>query len=185
MVTIDDVLYVSFNSCVYETEQHHYGFVGGRQLKLVEDLLKSVGDNIIARVATFHHHLHPFPEMLDQDREAEEVWMDLSTVRDAGLVERRLEKLGFDLVLHGHKHKAQLRETLVRDQNERLTDARRLIVCGAASTGVNGLELGGEPNHYEVIEMLSRREPGVDFLRVQWRELPLVSAPIGPPAYGG
>jgi hypothetical protein len=42
------------------------------------------------------------------------------TIRDAGLVERRLEKLGFDLVLHGHKHKPQLRETLVHALHVRI-----------------------------------------------------------------
>jgi tetratricopeptide (TPR) repeat protein/calcineurin-like phosphoesterase family protein len=172
---VQNATIASLNSCVYETQQDHYGFVGGRQLQHLEGLLARTPVDAVARVAVLHHHLHPFPESLDVKRASDTVWMDLSTVRDAGLVERRLEKLNFDLVLHGHKHKAQIRETLVRDKNEHLVNARRLIVCGAGSTGVDGSELGGEPNHYEVIEIVGARQSDVDFVRVAWRELSLVA----------
>jgi 3',5'-cyclic AMP phosphodiesterase CpdA len=175
--TVPGLALVGLNSCVYETNQDHYGFVGGAQLDLVEELLEEDGQGRNAvRVAVMHHHLHPFPEPLASGRAEEQMWQDMSTIRDAGLSERRLERLGFDLVLHGHKHQAQLRETLVRGRNE-ASGTNRLIVCGAGSTGVNALELGhNESNHYEVIEILrSPRRAGADFLRIEWRELALRS----------
>jgi hypothetical protein len=105
----------------------------------------------------------------------QEVWLDVSTIRDAGHVERYLEKMGFDLVLHGHKHKPQMRETLVRDPDPTLLKAepRRLIVCGAGSVSCTELE-HNESNHYEVLEIrqIPRRE-GAEFLRVEWRVLPV------------
>ena len=124
------------------------------------------------RVALVHHHLLPFPESLT-DRPGENVWVDLSTIRDAGFVERSLERLGFDLVLHGHKHKAQLRETLVQDSDPSKDQLRRLIVAGAGTASCTELE-SNVPNHYEVIEVRSiPRRIGAEFLRVEWRTLPV------------
>jgi len=167
---------VGLNSCVYETSQDHYGFVGGRQMDIASDLIEEVGTTERdLRIAVMHHHLHPFPEPMTRSSESQ-VWMDVSTIRDAGLVERRLERLGFDMVLHGHKHKPQLRETLVRDRSEPKAGAARLIVCGAGSTGVNAKELEHNySNHYEVIEVLRQpRVRGTDFLSIEWRELSLI-----------
>jgi hypothetical protein len=106
-------------------------------------------------------------------RDNQEVWIDVSTIRDAGHVEQYLKKLDFDLVLHGHKHKAQLRETLIRDDAAFREGVRPLIVCGAGSVSCMELE-HAEPNHYEVIEIQRLpRSPGVEFLQVDWRTLPI------------
>ncbi len=172
----EQIVVVGLNSCVYETQQDHFGFVGGNQLKLVDDWFNK--HNVTAfdaavRVAVVHHHLHPFPEALTEQRGPQEVWQDLSTVRDAGLVERALERRGFDLVLHGHKHHAQLRETLIRQQFESHRALSRLIVCGCGSTGVARSELEhGDGNHYQVIELLRLpRKSSAAFVKVYWREL--------------
>jgi tetratricopeptide (TPR) repeat protein len=103
-VRIGPVVIVGMNSCVYETDQNHYGFVGGRQLEVVDALLAPHREQTSVRVAVFHHHLHPYPEPIEE-RTPGEPTLDLSTIRDAGIVERNLERLGFDIVLHGHKHK--------------------------------------------------------------------------------
>jgi hypothetical protein len=127
-------------------------------------------------MAVLHHHLHPFPELIEAREAKEEIYIDVSTIRDAGLVERQLEAMRFDLVLHGHKHKPQLRETLVRDRYvESGHEARPLIVCGAGSTGVCEKELEhSQANHYGIVEILRQpREPGADFVRVDWSELTL------------
>ena len=173
--TAPGVTLVGLNSCVYENDQDHYGFVGGAQLELVEELLDRCEDTESVRIAVMHHHVHPFPEPLSAGKADEKIWQDLSTIRDAGLVERRLEKLRFDVVLHGHKHQPLLRETLVRGRNEAAGIPGRLIVCGAGSTGVNASELGhNDSNHYEVIELLrAPRRSGAEFLLVEWRELAL------------
>ncbi|MEP7299450.1 MAG: metallophosphoesterase, partial [Burkholderiales bacterium] len=174
----DGLLIAGLNSCVYETEQHHYGFVGGRQLAKLKTLIEEAGGSAgDVRVAVLHHHLHPFPEPVPpRNKNSDEVWQDMSTIRDAGLVERNLEKAGFDLVLHGHKHKAQLRETLVHEQNVSKSLPPRLFVCGAGSAGVNGTELEHSvANHFAVIEFLQvPRRPGAEFIAVEWREIALL-----------
>jgi hypothetical protein len=123
-----------------------------------------------------HHHLHPFPESYDA-REAK-TWADVSLVRDSGLVERWIEEDSFSIVMHGHKHKPQLRETIIRGHRDvRVDDGRPLIVCGAGSAGVDSRELEHHVgNHFEIIELLRvPRTPGADFLRVTWSELSLDS----------
>lgn len=172
----EQVVIVGLNSCVYETQQDHFGFVGGRQLKLIDDWFNEHNVSAFAeavRVAVVHHHLHPFPETLTEQRGPSEVWQDLSTIRDAGLVERALERRGFDLALYGHKHHAQLRETLIRQQFEPHRAVSRLIVCGCGSTGVARSELEqGDGNHYQVIELLRLpRKASTAFVKIHWREL--------------
>ena len=49
--TINDILFVSMNSCVYETDQDHYGFVGGQQLRSINNLLERSPATPIARIA--------------------------------------------------------------------------------------------------------------------------------------
>lgn len=171
----DGLSVAGLNSCVYETEQHHYGFVGGKQLDNLKRLLdQSAGAASDLRVAVLHHHLHPFPEPI-LSRTDPEIWMDLSTIRDAGLVERRLEKLGFDLVLHGHKHKPQLRETLVHEQAVSKALPPRMFVCGAGSAGVDASELEhATSNHYAMLELLRLpRAGGAEFLAIEWHEIAL------------
>ena len=166
---------VGLNSCIYENEQHHYGFIGGKQIRMIENTLDDVyPQNECIRVALLHHHLHPFPEPI-QIRNNSEIWPDLSTIRDAGITERRLEKMGFDVILHGHKHKPQTRETAIRDKSDGSKYSSKLIVCGAGSTGVNATELEHDVmNQYEVIEFLRcPRKIGTDFLQIEWRELAL------------
>jgi 3',5'-cyclic AMP phosphodiesterase CpdA len=172
----DPYVIVGMNSCVYETDQNHYGFIGGRQLEIVDELLASNCDRTLVRVAVFHHHLHPYPEPIEE-RAAGEPALDMSTLRDGGIVERNLERLGFDIVLHGHKHKPQIRETRIRNRNERggVRRTSPLIVCGAGSIGVDRLELEhGQANQYAVLELQrSVRAEGVSFLRIESRELSL------------
>lgn len=167
------LLIVGLNSCVYESEQHHYGFVGERQLRNLREAMAQleVPANAV-RVALIHHHLHPFPELL-KEREGQEIWVDVSTIRDAGFVERSLERSGFDLVLHGHKHKAQLRETIVRETDPSKGQMPRMIVSGAGSASCVELE-PNVPNHYEVIELRAiPRVVGAEFLKIEWRILPV------------
>ncbi len=167
------ITFIGLNSCVFEDHQHHYGFIGLKQLRRVSELLDDLAGDAI-RAAVMHHHLLPYPEPLTPARRAEEVLLDMSTVRDAGIVEQRLSRLGFSLVLHGHKHKPQLRETSVRQRPEGSAFAgRSLIVSGCGSTGVAEQELEhNQSNHFAIIKLLrDRRERGADFLRVEWREM--------------
>lgn len=172
------LLVCGLNSCVFENEQHHFGYVGQRQLRQLQrrliDLDPAAG---VLRVALIHHHLHPFPEYL-VTRNADQVWLDLSTVRDAGVLERELEQLGFDLVLHGHKHKPQTRETRVRQVGPLKREHPPLVVCGAGSAGSTELA-HADANQYEVIEITRiPREKNVEFARLEWRVLPLEAGAV-------
>ena len=168
------ILFASFNSCVYESEQHHYGFISLQQQKKMRALIEkaSVDDGGL-RVAIVHHHIHPHPDA-GEFRDLGGHWVDMSTICDAGLFERFLERLSFDVVLHGHKHQAQLRETVVKDRGSPET-VKPLVVCGAGSCGVSSSELAHSTgNHYQVVEVkASPRRPGAEFLRVEWREISL------------
>lgn len=169
----ENLTIVGLNSCVFEDHQHHYGFVGLKQLNKVSELLPEAAGNDI-RIAVMHHHLHPYPEALGAALVGSDVIADMSTVRDAGIVEQRLARLGFSVLLHGHKHKPQLRETIVRNRQENSPyAARSLMISGCGSTGVAEHELEhNQSNHYAIVKLLrAKREPGVDFARVEWREL--------------
>lgn len=168
-----NITIAGLNSCVYETVQNHYGFIGGRQIRILEDMLeKNSLLNEGIRIAVFHHHLHPFPEFIEQPKGTES-WIDLSVVRDAGIVERQLQKLGFDIILHGHKHKPQIRETSIRGSGSLNKYSSKIIVCGVGSAGVSPIELEHNiSNHYQVIEVLRNpRKLGTNFLKVEWRIL--------------
>jgi 3',5'-cyclic AMP phosphodiesterase CpdA len=167
------LLVCGLNTCVLEDEQHHYGYVGQRQQKALRRQLTELDlPPDLVRVAVMHHHLHPYPEFL-QARTDQEVFIDLSIVRDAGVLERELEQLGFDLVLHGHKHRPQLRETRVRESGAQKRERRPLVVCGAGSVSCTELE-HAQANQYQCIEVIRvPREPDAAFIRLTWRELPV------------
>ncbi len=164
-----DLLFLGMNSCVYESHQDHFGFVGEKQIKAIRKLVSGANvSRATVKVAVIHHHLHPFPELLEQ-RDPSKTWYDISTIRDAGFVERALENLGIDFVLHGHKHKPQFRETVVRDSSTETDSAKRLIVCGAGSVSCTELE-AEEQNQYQVIELYrSQRIRDGEFARLEWR----------------
>src|SRR5262249_14188369 len=147
---------VSLNSCLLEDEKNHWGFVGEIQLDNIRTQLGRLpaSSALPVRIAVMHHHLHPFPE--SYDAQSPEPWADVSLVRASGLLERGIEEARYSIVLHGHKHKPQLRETIIRGLADvQVDDGRPLIICGAGSAGVNSLELEHyEGNHYEVIELL-------------------------------
>ena len=168
------LLIARLNSCIYESEQHHYGFVGERQMKNLREIIATVRPAPgTIRVALVHHHLHPFPESLTE-REGENIWVDVSTIRDAGYVERSLERLGFDVVLHGHKHKPQLRETLVQEPDPSKGQIRRL---SRRPVRFSVSLPSWSPTFRITTRLLScdqyLRQFGSEFLRVEWRALPV------------
>ena len=170
----EGLLVACLNSCVYEMPAHHYGYVGEKQLKHLRDSIVAHNptDHLV-KIAVVHHHLHPFPEYLTPPASGGEVWADVSTIRDGGIVEQFLEKLGFSLILHGHKHRPQTRDTLLRDVGMQKASSRPLIVCGAGSVSCIELE-HAVPNQYQVIEVRQiPRRTGAEFVRLSWRTLDL------------
>lgn len=167
----EKITVVGMNSCVYENNQHHYGYIGWQQFKNIKDCLNSPSINGKMKIAVLHHQIHPFPEPLN-DVKQEEKWIDLSVVRDGGFVERKLQELNFDIVLHGHKHRPQLRETKVSVKHENFSQERPLLVFGAGSAGVNQIERGNIPNQFQTLEFVSfPRKSSIDFIKLTWHEL--------------
>ena len=157
------------NSCVFEDQDSHYGFVGKKQLQVVKQQLMDIADETV-KIAVLHHHVIPVKELYEFQKG--EVVMDRSIVRDFSLVEEQLHGLGFDIVLHGHKHVPSLRESslrsvLVGDQNP-----KRLIICGAGSVSVADEELPqAVRNQFQILHFERRRRlPRKPFLRLEWRE---------------
>jgi tetratricopeptide (TPR) repeat protein len=167
------LLLAGLNTCVYESEQHHFGFVGERQLQSLRRIITEGGyARETLKVLMMHHHLHPLPELL-KPRGIEIPWLDMSILRDSGLVESYLAELGFDVLLHGHKHKSILREVVLRDASVPPASRQPLVVCGAGSLGCNVLE-HSEANQYQIIEIQRMpRAKDAEFLRVTWRMLQL------------
>jgi len=167
----DNLLFLSLNSCMYETSEYHYGFVGNQQFENYQDVSNAENaSHAWVRIAIMHHHLHPFPEQFEPNEDKAH-WQDQSTIRDSALVEKNLEKHRFDIVLHGHKHKPQIRQTILRDCFVQ-DDTDPLIVCGGGSCGADKKDLPpGFPNHYQVLKILQTpRRKDKPFVNIEWRE---------------
>jgi hypothetical protein len=72
----------------------------------------------------------------------------MSTIRDAGLVECKPQRLSFDLVFH-HISTVRNPETLVHEQDASKS-APRLVVCGADAPEL----VRQDANHCDAIEVL-------------------------------
>ena len=100
--------------------------------------------------------------------------MDGTIVRDYALVERRLHELGFDMVLHGHKHEPGVRVSELVNAYEKDAPGKSILVCGAGSAGVEAGELPhGWGNHFAFYRIeAGRRRTGSPFVNVVWKEFP-------------
>lgn len=161
------VAFIGFNSCVVEDHARHFGAVGQEQLKLARAELKDTNASWL-RVAVMHHHVLPLESRLSADKEGTE--MDGTLVRDYSLVERSLHAMGFDLVLHGHKHEPGIRVSRLIPQGD-----KSLIICGAGSTSVEQAELPPDwGNHFAIYRIPgTQRRAGSTFVEVEWRILPV------------
>lgn len=164
------VVFVGFNTCVIEDHQLHFGAIGKEQVKLAESALTDV-DASWVRVAVMHHHVLPLESRLSLEGNGAE--MDGTIVRDYALIERELHTLGFDIVLHGHKHEPGIRVSqLVHAFGSK--QRKNLIVCGAGSAGADRDDLPADwGNHFAIYRIPEgRRKAGAPFVDIEWRELP-------------
>lgn len=162
-----EIVFVGFNSCVVEDHQRHFGAIGQEQIKLAEKQLADISPSWV-RVAVLHHHVLPLESRLSEGKEGTE--MDGTLVRDYSLVERAFHSMGFDLVLHGHKHEPGIRVSRLVPDGE-----KSLIVCGAGSAGVEKDELPPDcGNHFAIYRIpASQRRAGTTFVEIEWRTLPV------------
>jgi 3',5'-cyclic AMP phosphodiesterase CpdA len=163
------IVFVGFNSCALEDDTRHFGAIGKQQLNHADELLKDVDPSWV-RVAVMHHHVLPLESRLSLGQDGAE--MDATLVRDYSLVERELHRLGFDLVLHGHKHEPGVRVSQLVNAFG-ADGGKSLIVCGAGSAGVERQELPDDwGNHFAIYRIRGPRRVGEPFVDIEWRELP-------------
>lgn len=165
------VVFIGFNTCVMEDHQFHFGAVGKEQVKLAERALADANPSWV-RIAVMHHHVLPLESRLSLGGDGAE--MDGTIVRDYALVERELHALGFDMVLHGHKHEPGIRVSQLVNAFVGSQHRKSLIVCGAGSAGVERDELPADwGNHFAIYRIQEgRRRGGSPFVDIEWRELP-------------
>ncbi len=168
---VSRVVIVGMNSCVVEDDKRHFGAIGESQIKLIEEALSDLSPEWL-RVAVLHHHVLPMEREFSVGSD-ENPSMDGTIVRDYALVEVQLHRLGFDVVMHGHKHEPGIRiSRLVNESTDGV--GKPIVICGAGSTGVQKSELRqSRGNHFAIYRIPAgvRRE-GRTFLHVEWRELP-------------
>ena len=164
-----EIVFIGFNSCALEDDKRHFGAIGKPQLDHAEQLLKGIG-SAWTKVAVLHHHVLPLESRLSLGDGG--AGMDGTLVRDYSLVEREFHKLGFDLVLHGHKHEPGVRVSqLVNAFGPE--GGKSLVVCGAGSAGVEKEELPNDwGNHFSIYRLSGPRRSGQPFVEIEWRELP-------------
>ncbi|MEQ9498082.1 MAG: metallophosphoesterase [Deltaproteobacteria bacterium] len=165
------VVIVGINSAVEESHKHHYGFIDHRQLQRMHELFETARRPDALRIVLMHHHLLPYPDptrFSDEDKEAK---YDITVVRNGGKVEQALHKANVDIVLHGHKHAAALRESILYDR--RVDAPKRMIVSGAGSTSVITKKLAdGWGNHFALLDIRGRRRiANRPLVTVRWRTL--------------
>ena len=167
----DGVVIIGFNSCVMEDHNLHFGAIGASQMALAAKSLAGVDPSWL-RIAVMHHHVLPLESQLSTGENG--AAMDGTIVRDYALVERRLHELGFDMVLHGHKHEPGIRVSELVSTRSQSDRGKSIVVCGAGSAGVESNELPhGWGNHFAIYRISEgRRRPGSPFMSAVWKELP-------------
>lgn len=140
----DDYCVVGVNSAAgLNNSQKTPIFVDPKTLDLIEEkILKSLPETLL-RIFVVHHHLFPFAESAWGDTVdlSKMDKADSTIVANSAQLQGWLDRHGFHMVLHGHKHLAHGRA----DQLWRPTDnsgARTMFVVGAGSAGVKSHERG-------------------------------------------
>ena len=107
------------------------------------------------RTFVLHHHLFPFSEPPATDTispDSPSELIDDSMVANSAKLQSWLDKNGFHLVLHGHKHISHGRhDTLWRPDDP--SQGRSILVASAGSAGVS-MQERPEPLSYNLIEAL-------------------------------
>lgn len=161
-----EVAIATLSSCLFENHQDHYGYVGRAQLDRLASLLV---DAPRWRIVATHHHLLPTPaEAVPADpASGAATVIDVSVIRDGGVILQELGSLGVRAVLHGHKH-----DPVQRYHAFMRTPGAGVLLLGAGSAGVKHEELPpGRSHHAQIITVDHRGVPFVQELtekNYQW-----------------
>jgi len=134
----EETLIVGFNSCVRESErdEDHYGWIGLEQVHAARarcDEIDAGGQWL--RIAAMHHNF-----LCGSD-------LDNENLRDADQIRPALEKGGFHLILHGHRHIAHI------EQRKNVTAKAPLTILATGSAGLDAETLPDHPNQYQIIDI--------------------------------
>ena len=160
VLTINSEIHVQNNS-----ENQYRGEIDEEQLKKIEDLLKkhkeSIGKSIC--IALIHHHPVLIPALVEADR-------NYDAVLRSGHLLNLLNKYGFHLVLHGHKHWPC---TFTVDNRNAYDQAfvRPLLVTAGGSVGSKELPPGLSENCYNRIMVKWNSDTDETRIRVETRGL--------------
>lgn len=131
----EQTLIVGFNSCIKETDEEHFGHVGIPQIRAaLDECNEHDPEQKWLRIAVMHHN---FVGASDCDNE---------NLRDADEILLPLQKGGFRLLMHGHRHIGEVRDI---GKHPHLP----LKVVAAGSAGLDYKTLPEHPNQYQVIDI--------------------------------
>ncbi len=131
---LGDVVVVGLSSAVKTPILCAWGQVGSEQLARVEDAFSDGAHKDKFKVALVHHNLH------ERGAYAEAT----SSLKDRGDVLACLLSLGFDLILHGHTHRAH-RFAVTRDDHTMM-----VIGSGSSTQNTDDPDLSARYNIYTV-----------------------------------
>ena len=145
---------VTVNSAARQENSGTPVYVHPEVLTAIRDLL-GPGSASRLRIFVLHHHLLPFVEP-NQDDTIDALALpkpDPSIVANSAELQKWLEKTGFHVVLHGHKHRPHgRRDTLWSGGSN---SGRRLFIIGAGSAGVMKRERAGGEDPISVNNILA------------------------------
>lgn len=134
----EKTLIVGFNSCVRESErdEDHYGWIGLEQVHAARARCDEIdADGRWLRIAAMHHNF-----LCGSD-------LDNENLRDADQIRPALEKGGFHLILHGHRHIAHI------EQRKQVQAKAPLTILATGSAGLDAETLPDHPNQYQIIDI--------------------------------
>lgn len=130
------LIITGFNSCFMESEKDHYGWIGLDQVQnICIECDKIASASKLLRIAVMHHN---FKRLSEEDSE---------NLRDADNIRPTLEKGGFRIIMHGHKHF----QDLIGLRNL-ITNFEHVIIS-TGSTGLDRLPIEGVPSQYQLIKI--------------------------------
>jgi 3',5'-cyclic AMP phosphodiesterase CpdA len=164
----DKLLILGLNTAFASQKGEEEVFISPSIRERVEEMIKlhAVGDDIV-KILVIHHHLLPFASLDDSNEDdsneteiKKEFAPDVGMLANSADVQSWLARLGFSLVLHGHRHQVHIR----RDSSFRpiatagMENDWNLVIVGAGSAGVHKwhTDEGWNFNLIEVLHATSR-----------------------------
>lgn len=177
---------IALNSCRLESpESAGYGYVGSKQLKMVQQYMNQHRGEFDYTIAMLHHHVLPVNYVEEYDFSDKKVSMLL----DAESVISTLLGCGVNVILHGHQHQPYFSsiERIIPgyiDGGRKVPLRKKLGVVGAGSIGVKSSHINaigrntyniisiGNDNNLHILERI-RGENGVGFFSYNEKEIVL------------